>query len=301
MSKKKKKNESWKGFSLLAALIAGALYLYQSQEPAAVEEPPTNRDVVTAPYAGTAGQTSADKNGTATTKAPTDISTRLEIPTDLQQREDIRLKRTGYTVSYNHTYKTPYWVGWELTRAETTGDEERTNKFVPDPDLPAPKAEYADYTNTGYDRGHMAPAADMKWSEKAMAESFYMSNICPQNQKLNRDDWSDLEELCRAWAKKYGRVYITCGPIYDSKRPKRIGKNRVAVPNRFFKVVLIYNRKHPVAMGFLFDNAAHHQNIEKYMVPVDSIETITGYDFFAKLPDDVEKEIEAMIPALPAK
>lgn len=292
MSKKKKKTSSWKGFSLLGTLIAGVLYIYQGQEPTAVTEQVTETAGVTSPY------TETDRQPVTTVR---DISSKLEIPVDLRQREEIRLKRTGYTVSYNNQYKTPHWVGWELTRAETKGDEERSNRFVPDPDLPEPRAEHADYTNTGYDRGHMAPAADMKWSEKAMAESFYMSNICPQDQKLNRDDWGDLEELCRAWAKKYGNIYITCGPIYDSKRPKRIGKHKIAVPNRFFKVVLIYNRKNPIAMGFLFKNAARHQDLQKYMVPVDSIETLTGYDFFAKLPDEVEKRIEAIVPPLPAR
>ena len=190
-------------------------------------------------------------------------------------------------------------MGWELTREETRGKEDRKDRFVPDPDLPEPRVEHADYTRSGYDRGHMAPAADMKWSEEAMAQSFYMSNICPQNQKLNRDDWGDLEEACRGWARKYGRVYIVCGPIYDKKHPKRIGKHQVAVPDRFFKVVLIENRKNPIAMGFLFNNAAHHQALEKYQVPVDSVETVTGLDFFAKLPDSIENRIEAAIPALP--
>lgn len=184
----------------------------------------------------------------------------------------------------------------ELTREETQGKEDRKDKFVPDPDLPEPRVEHADYTRSGYDRGHMAPAADMKWSEEAMAQSFYMSNICPQNQKLNRDDWGDLEETCREWAKKYGRVYIVCGPIYDKKNPKRIGKHQVAVPDRFFKVVLIENRKNPMAMGFLFDNAAHHQALEKYMVTVDSVEAVTKLDFFSKLSDRVENRIEAEIP-----
>ena len=101
---------------------------------------------------------------------------------------------------------------------------------------------------------------------------------------MNRDDWGDLEEKCREWAKKYGRVYIACGPIYDKDSPKRIGKHQVAVPDRFFKVVLIYNRKAPIAMGFLFENKAHHQNLKNYMVKVDQVEEETGLDFFSKLP-----------------
>ena len=228
------------------------------------------------------------------------VSSQMEIPRNLTDRKERILKRTGYTLSYNSFYKTPNWVAWELTRKETEGKAERYDKFLPDPDLPEPRVEHSDYTRSGYDRGHMAPAADMKWSKKAMEESFYMSNICPQNQKLNRDDWGDLEELCRSWARKYGTVHIACGPIYDKKQPTRIGEHRVAVPDRFFKVVLIYNRKSPIAMGFQFDNKAHHQALEKYMVSVDSVEKVTGMDFFSKLPDDVENRIEADIPALPS-
>lgn len=239
--------------------------------------------------------------GKETSEAEVDKRTisQLEIPVTIKKRNEIRLNRTGFTISYNNFYKVPNWVAWELTRQETTGNEERKSKFLPDPDLPEPRVEHSDYTHSGYDRGHMAPAADMKWSEKAMQESFYMSNICPQNQKLNRDDWGDLENECRTWAKKYRNVYIVCGPIYDSSNPKRIGQHKVAVPDRFFKVVLIYNRKNPVAMGFLFENKAGHHKLEKYMVSVDSIETITGLDFFSQLPDNIEKQVEANIPALP--
>ena len=190
-------------------------------------------------------------------------------------------------------------MAWELTRAETEGTEGRKNKFEPDPDLPEPRAEHSDYTHSGYDRGHMAPAADMKWNKKAMEESFYMSNICPQNRKLNRDDWGDLEEKCRNWAEKYGKAYIVCGPIYDSKSPKRIGKHKIAVPERFFKAILIYEGKTPIAMGFLFENKAHHQNLRNYLVSVDKIEEETGLDFFSKLPDTIESRIESTIPDMP--
>lgn len=222
----------------------------------------------------------------------------LEIPKYVNSvsNKEIILKRTGYTVSYNTFYKNPNWIAWELTREETKGDVGRTNKFVPDPDLPEPRVQHSDYTRSGYDRGHMAPAADMKWSKTAMKESFYMSNICPQVGNLNRGDWNDLEEKCRDWAAKYGTVYIACGPIFDDKSPKRIGKNKVGVPERFFKVVLIYNHKNPMAIGFLFNNKAHSQDLKKYMVTVDSIESITGLDFFSKLPDSIENKIEAEIP-----
>lgn len=228
----------------------------------------------------------------------------LEIPAYTypgRYEKEIVINRTGYTLSYNQYYKNPNWVAWELTREETKGETERYDKFMPDPELPEPRVVHKDYTRSGYDRGHMAPAADMKWSRQAMIESFYMSNICPQVGNLNRGDWNDLEEMCRAWADKYGRIYIACGPIFDSKSPKRIGEHKVAVPDRFFKVVLIYNRKNPIAMGFIFNNIAHSQDIDKYMVTVDSVEKVTGMDFFSKLPDDVENRIESIIPNLPGK
>ena len=228
----------------------------------------------------------------------------LEIPAYTypgKYKNEIVLHRTGYTVSYNVYYKNPNWVAWELTREETKGETDRYDKFMPDPDLPEPRVVHKDYTRSGYDRGHMAPAADMKWSKQAMIESFYMSNICPQVGNLNRGDWNDLEELCRNWAEKYGRIYIACGPIFDSKSPKRIGEHKVAVPDRFFKVILIYNRKNPIAMGFIFKNIARSQDIEKYMVTVDSVENVTGMDFFSKLPDNVENRIESIIPELPGK
>lgn len=228
------------------------------------------------------------------------LNLKLEIPVATKKHDEVILKRIAYTASYNNKMKNPNWVAWELTRKELSGTQERTDKFVPDPDLREPRVKSSDYTKTGYDRGHMAPAADMKWSLRAMEESFFMSNICPQHKKLNRGDWNDLEDACRAWAKKYGTVYIACGPIYDRANPKRIGTAKVAVPDRFFKVVLIYNRKDPMALGFVFPNIAHSQDLEKYQMTVDDIENITGFDFFSKLPDHIEDYIESEIRPLPS-
>ena len=264
MGKKKRSSStgSLKSFILLLLILGGGAYFYQNQQnlPEAKELTKELSHTLEKAQKEVAQRLPEKPQDEAESQPSANrISSKLEIPVMLTKREEIKLQRTGYTVSYNNFYKTPNWVAWELTQQETKGSEERKNRFVPDPDLPEPRVEHADYTHSGYDRGHMAPAADMKWSKKAMEESFYMSNICPQNQKLNRDDWGDLEELCRSWARKYGTVHITCGPIYDKKQPKRIGEHQVAVPDRFFKVVLIYNRKSPIAMGFLFDNKAHHR------------------------------------------
>ena len=207
-------------------------------------------------------------------------------------------KRTGWEVEVKQASFDAMWGELDTGRADVVANclavkEERTDKFLPDPDVRGAKAYSNDYTKSGYDRGHMAPAADMKWSKQAMAESFYMSNICPQNPNLNRGDWNDLEEKSRQWAKKYGAVYIACGPVYDHGKPKRIGNNKVAVPDAFYKVILINDSKTPQAIGFLFPNKAGHKPLKKYIVTVDSVEKRTGIDFFPALPDEVENRIEA--------
>ena len=117
---------------------------------------------------------------------------RMEIPLMTSKKQGQIIQRTGYTLSYDVKNKTPQWVAWELTKTETKGNEERTNDFQPDPDVIGAKVVTYDYSGSGYDRGHMAPAGDMKWNKKAMQESFYMSNICPQNHNLNTENWNDL-------------------------------------------------------------------------------------------------------------
>lgn len=222
----------------------------------------------------------------------------LEIPIYESSRGGQMIKHIGYTLSYDADFKTPQWVAWELTKAEVQGQEPRANRFLPDPDIRGAKAYHSDYINSGYDRGHIAPAGDMKWSKQAMKESFYMSNICPQNRNLNKGDWKDLEELERTWAEEYGSVFIAAGPIYTSNPPKRIGANKVAVPNAFFKVLLVGYPNSPKAYGFIFNNQAGSHPLSYYQLTVDEVEEQTGMDFFSSLPNEVENAIEANKPSL---
>ena len=150
-----------------------------------------------------------------------------------------------------------------------------------------------DYANSGYDRGHMAPAADMKWSEQAMRESFYMTNMCPQLHSLNAGDWKDLEELARDWAQLYGNIYIACGPIVEADYPT-IGKNHlIAVPSAFYKVFLRQTRQGWTSIGFIMPNQAGNRPLMTYMLSVDEVEAQTGIDFFYNLPDSLEAQIES--------
>ncbi len=218
----------------------------------------------------------------------------LEIPSMPNSKQGQVIQRTGYTLAYDKKTKTPQWVAWELTKEETKGNHERTDKFLPDPNVEGAKVVTTDYTGSGYDRGHMAPAGDMKWSKKAMEESFYMSNICPQIHHLNTGDWNELEANTRKWARRYGSVYVTCGPIYNgSRRTQYIGKNRVKVPDAFFKVILIQSPKKTCALGFFFENEAGQRPLNEYLVSIDYLEQTTGIDFFPSLPDELENTLEA--------
>lgn len=203
------------------------------------------------------------------------------------------LRRTGYTASYNKATKLPNWVAWHLTADRTTGPAKRSGvDFQADMNVPAPRAEDSDYYGSGYDRGHMCPAADNKYSEKAMEESFLFTNMCPQNGNLNRGDWNEMEQACRRWAKEYGGVYVVCGPILYKGKHKTIGKNKVVVPEAFFKVVL-RTGENPKAIGFIYKNAEGNRPKGDYVNTVDEVERITGIDFFPELPDDVENKVEA--------
>jgi len=217
---------------------------------------------------------------------------KLEIPVISNGKQGQILQRTGYALSYDSKNKTPQWVAWELTKEETRGQEERSTEFFPDPDVIGSQVVTYDYSHSGYDRGHMAPAGDMKWNKQAMQESFYMSNICPQDHNLNTEDWNDLEMKAREWARRYGKVYIVCGPIYNGKRNEYIGEHRVKVPDAFFKVILINNDNKQYALGFLFENEAGERPLEEYLTSVDYIEKLTGMDFFSLLPDEIEERLE---------
>lgn len=221
---------------------------------------------------------------------------RLEIPQLLKEKKEIRLDQYGYSVSYNPQLCIPNWVAWELNEEKLVERESRNNKFLPNPKLPASKAVTTDeYKGSGWDRGHMCPAGDNKWHWRAMDESFYMTNICPQHHNLNRGDWKELEEACRRWA-AVEPVYIVCGPImYRTPKYGHIGKRfKIRVPDAFFKVVLTGLKSgKPRAIGFIYKNEAGNNKRDKYVNSVDEVERITSIDFFPLLPDDIEKRIEA--------
>lgn len=221
------------------------------------------------------------------------------VPNLLMQRvaagvPDKLIERKGYTTSYNKSTRTPNWVAWTLTKQHTYGSLQRMNeRFEEDFAVQTPRATFQDYYNSRYDRGHMCPAGDNKWDQKAMTESFLMTNICPQNHGLNKDDWNDLEMQCRSWARRYGEVTVVCGPLFDDDAaPRTIGKNKVRVPDGFFKVVYC-SRPAPRALGFLFRNHGKGQPWRQQVCTVDEVEERSGINFFTQLDDKIENAVEA--------
>lgn len=220
-----------------------------------------------------------------------DFGNLMQVKTN-PQLKSVEKQYTGMDISFNPQYHIPNWVSWELTTDETGGEISRTNKFSADYDVEG-SAETWDYSYSGYDRGHMAPAGDMKWSRKAMDETFYMTNICPQAKILNTGAWKRLEEKCRQWAQADSAIVIVCGPVIDGKPVEYIGDSRVYVPDAFFKVILSPYAKPARGIGFIMPNGKPKGGMQACAVSIDSVERATGHDFFSTLPDDIETDVES--------
>ncbi len=206
---------------------------------------------------------------------------------------DQLVRRVGYTLKYVEQYELPAWVAYILQQDQIDGKEVRDNQFMPDPAVRSGTAVSTDYTRSGYDRGHMAPAADFKNSYQVMKETFYMSNICPQEPQFNRGIWLDLEKMVRVWAYKYKKIYVVTGPILEPGLPTIGRLNKVAVPKQFYKVVLYVNPPHVKGIAFLMNNEPSSAPLTKFVVSIDQVERLTGVDFFPRLPDYIENAVEA--------
>lgn len=204
---------------------------------------------------------------------------------------------SGFELCYREKYEDAEWVAYKLVRDELNTVIGRTDDFRADTKISTGSATPQDYTRSGYDRGHLAPAADMEWSEKSAHDSFLMSNMTPQAPQFNRGMWKDLEAQVRSWADRFGEVYVVTGPILEkeSEKYKSIGADKVAVPEFFYKVLLtqLDDEAHTVlAAAFILPNTKCEGSIYDYVVSIDEVELRTGIDFFYLLPDDIENRIE---------
>ncbi len=198
------------------------------------------------------------------------------------------IKHSYYTLSYLEDFEQAEWVYYVLTPKMLRGNVRRTNNFRADPKISTGSAQLSDYRNSGYDRGHLVPAGDMKLNNLAMSESFYMSNMSPQSVSFNRGIWKKLEYIIRGWASE-GEIHIATGGILISGL-QEIGYNRVDVPKYFYKVVYAPNYNKMIA--FILPNKKGQKALKNYVVSVDKVEELTNIDFFPQLLDEVEERLE---------
>ncbi|MBP5474458.1 MAG: DNA/RNA non-specific endonuclease [Bacteroidales bacterium] len=239
-------------------------------------------------------QTLSDQISTSSSQRTLKQFDRLEYPS-IDKGEDVA-EHLGFTSSYNHQLLLPNWVAYELTAEETQGNSKGKESFSWDPKLSGRQANREDYKNDQqWDKGHMAPKADMKWSTQAYEESFYLSNICPQNHTLNARDWLTLENLARRMATKYGKVYIICGPIVTSNQYGTLGESEITIPDMFFKALLVPKNQSYSSIAFVMQNNPDHHDLSEYAMTVDSLERLINKDLFHFLNNKIEKIVESQL------
>jgi endonuclease G len=210
-------------------------------------------------------------------------------------KADTIINRPGYALGYIEYHEQPSWVIYVMTKAEaTTKAAKRTNKFRSDPEIPTGSATLPDYRRSGYDRGHLAPAADMAFSGQTMADSFFMSNMTPQKPAFNRGIWKELEALVRYFAITERKIVVVTGPILPKEKTVTIGTNQVTVPTHYYKV--IFDLTPPQKMiGFILPNEGSHEPLATFAVTVDAVEKATGLNFFSKVPKEEQERLERTI------
>lgn len=198
----------------------------------------------------------------------------------------------GYSLSYNEPYEQAEWVAYELKRSHLTNADFKRPYFEIDKAVRTGAADWRNYKNSGYDRGHLCPAADREFDEKLYVETFLTSNISPQNHEFNSGIWNRLEQKVRYWAEKYDGVFVVTGGVLKGDM-ETIGDERVAVPNQFYKVLIDNNTGKTKMIAFLMPHEDSNKPLYNFVVSVDTVEALTGVDFFPELEDELENKLEA--------
>lgn len=214
----------------------------------------------------------------------------LEIPS--YGKEDEIVAHFAYTLNYDEEHEQARWVAYMICRERAKGELKRSEDFRPDDDVPTGSAQPYDYKRSGYTRGHLAPAGDMKWNAQAMSECFLLSNMSPQLHDFNDGIWNKIESKVRYWAKKYDTLYVVTGPVLR-KGLKKIGNSGISVPEYFYKVIL--DPKRGEGVGFVVPHKDFETSLSRLAVSIDSVERATGIDFYPALPDDIEEQIESRL------
>lgn len=204
------------------------------------------------------------------------------------------VKHNYFTLSYSEAHEQAEWVAYELSKNHLSRNDFKRPYFIEDKKVKTKSADWRNYKNSGYDRGHLVPAGDRKMSAEAYNETFLTSNISPQDREFNAGIWNRLEQKVRYWAGKYDGVYVVTGGILNGNM-KTIGNEDVSVPNQFYKIVVDVTDGNYKAIAFIIPNKPSSQSFYDYVVSIDEIEAKTGIDFFPNLPDSIENNMEQMI------
>ncbi len=242
------------------------------------------------------GQTSDDGAASARLRPTETVKSEYDnLSFGVPGKADAVVDREGYALGYIERHEQPAWVCYRLTRKEAvTKAAGRGDDFREDPAIPTGSATPADYRRSGYDRGHLAPAADMAWSAKTMSESFFMSNMSPQKPAFNRGVWKDLEEQVRQFAISEEEIIVVTGPVLPAVKTAAIGANKVTVPSHYYKVV--YDLTPPQKMiGFILPNEGSRKPPRSFAVTVDAVEQTTGLDFFPLVPQPQQEQMERTV------
>lgn len=203
------------------------------------------------------------------------------------------IERPYYTLRYSEEHEQAMWVAYKLVSDSLAQEKyKRKDDFRKDPRVRTGSAELSDYKGSGFDRGHLAPAADFSYDEFALSQSFYMSNMSPQNPSFNRGIWRKLEEQVRDWAYENAEIYVVTGPILN-KKYNTIGANEVSIPEYYYKIILDIDKPEIKAIAFLMKNEKSSSALSSFVVPIDRIENLTNIDFFPTLPDELENQLES--------
>ena len=197
----------------------------------------------------------------------------------------------GYSLSYSETHEQAEWVAYELKKSQLSNSKFERPYFQIDKAVSTGAADWRNYKNSGYDRGHLCPAGDRNYSQAAYNETFLTSNISPQQHDFNAGIWNSLEQKVRYWAHKYNGVFVVTGGVLNTYT-KTIGEEKVSVPNQFYKIILDNNNGNIKVIAFLIPHQNSTQSLYNFVVSVDEVESLTGIDFFSELDDIVENKIE---------
>ncbi len=212
------------------------------------------------------------------------------------KQDDQIIHHKYYSLKYNKLTKQADWVAFSITREMIIkGKNKLTYLFKPDPLISSlESSSIKDYLNSGYVCGQLCPSALMQISPKAMDESFYMSNITPQDPYFNYYVWNTLKSKIKQWALNNKEIFIVTGPIFNETDKKiKIGKNGIIIPNAFFCVILDFRISKSKAIAFIFPNKETDTSFQSYATTIDNVEDVTGINFFPELPRHIEQDLES--------